>query len=77
MGGMGMGGSMLDGPMRPKLVQQPVRRKSSIFRRIRDKLRRGSLISSSTGDSAQSSATASTASAGKLNTRTYTLELAL
>ena len=55
----GMGGSMLDGPMRPKLVQQPVRRKSSIFRKIRDKLRRGSLISSSTADSAPSSASAS------------------
>merc|ERR1719412_2703057 len=42
---------MLDGPMRPKLVEQPVRRKSSIFRKIRDKLRRGSLISSSTAAS--------------------------
>ena len=58
----GMGG----GPMRPQLVvpqqqQQPVRRKSSIFRKIRDKLRRGSLVSSSTADSAQSSASASSA----------------
>ena len=63
----GMGGTMLDGPMRPKIVhEQPkVRRKSSIFRKIRDKLRRGSLISSSTADSAQS--TASTSSTGDLN----------
>ena len=56
-----MGGSMLDGPMRPKIVHEPkVRRKSSIFRKIRDKLRRGSLISSSTSESAQSTASAST-----------------
>jgi len=62
----GMGG----GPMRPQLVvpqqqQQPVRRKSSIFRKIRDKLRRGSLVSSSTADSAQSSASASSAGGKK------------
>lgn len=64
LGGNGMGGTMLNGPMRPKLVQQPVRRKSSIFRRIRDKLKRGSLISSSTADSTRSSASIPTASAG-------------
>ena len=65
----GMGGSMLDGPMRPQIVHEPkVRRKSSIFRKIRDKLRRGSLISSSTADSAQSAqSTASASSSGKLN----------
>ena len=61
-GPMRMGGSMLDGPMRPKLVEQPpVRRKSSIFRKIRDKLRRGSLISSSTAESSRSSASATSA----------------
>jgi len=62
----GMGGSMLDGPMRPQIVHEPkVRRKSSIFRKIRDKLRRGSLISSSTADSAQSAqSTASASSSG-------------
>ena len=58
---------MLDGAMRPKLVQEPVRRKSSIFRKIRDKLRRGSLISSSTADSAQSTTSAS--STGNQNIR--------
>ena len=65
----GMGGSMLDGPMRPQIVHEPkVRRKSSIFRKIRDKLRRGSLVSSSTADSAQSAqSTASASSSGKLN----------
>ena len=65
----GMGGSMLDGPMRPQIVHEPkVRRKSSIFRKIRDKLRRGSLISSSTADSAQSAqSTASASSSGKLH----------
>ena len=65
----GMGGSMLDGPMRPQIVHEPkVRRKSSIFRKIRDKLRRGSLISSSTADSAQSAqSTASASSSGKLD----------
>lgn len=62
-GPMRMGGSMLDGPMRPKLVQQPVRRKSSIFRKIRDKLRRGSLVSSSTAESSRSSASATSATA--------------
>ena len=60
-GPMRMGGSMLDGPLCPKLVQQPVRRKSSIFRKIRDKLRRGSLISSSTAESSRSSASAASA----------------
>ena len=65
----GMGGSMLDGPMRPQIVHEPkVRRKSSIFRKIRDKLRRGSLVSSSTADSAQSAqSTASASSSGKLD----------
>ena len=58
---------MLDGAMRPKLVQEPARRKSSIFRKIRDKLRRGSLISSSTADSAQSTTSAS--STGNQNIR--------
>merc|ERR1712241_581908 len=61
----GMGGSMLDGPMRPQIVHEPkVRRKSSIFRKIRDKLRRGSLISSSTADSAQSTASTSSTAGG-------------
>jgi len=60
-----MGGSMLDGPMRPKIVHEPkVRRKSSIFRKIRDKLRRGSLVSSSTSESAQSTASASAPASG-------------
>ena len=72
----GMGGSMLDGPMRPQIVHEPkVRRKSSIFRKIRDKLRRGSLISSSTADSAQSAqSTASASSSGKLDFLGYKIK---
>jgi len=42
-----LGASVLDGPMYPKLVLQPVRKKSSIFNKIRDKLRPGSLVTSS------------------------------
>ena len=67
-------GGMVDGPMCPKLVPQPVRRKSSIFRKIRDKLRRGSLISSSTAESSRSSASAvSGESAGELLNNQYVL----
>ena len=72
----GMGGSMLDGPMRPQIVHEPkVRRKSSIFRKIRDKLRRGSLVSSSTADSAQSAqSTASASSSGKLDFQRFKIK---
>ena len=43
---IGFGENMLDDPTYPKLVLQPPRKKYSIFHKIRDKLKLGSLLSS-------------------------------